>query len=96
MWPALIIVAGVLGWAGCWWLDRPPLHFKTLIKIHNGACFYLGEPLPRHVQLSALEVLHEAGVKTGFIAIIAEARIKFSRNIPLALHQRLRNVLLNP
>lgn len=96
MWPAVIIVAGLLGWAGYWWLDRPPGDFKTLIKIHNGACFYLGDPLPRHAQLSVLELLREAGVKSGFIAITVAARVKFSRQIPPALHQRLRNVVLNP
>jgi len=45
---------------------------------------------------SLFDILQEAQVKSGFIAITSEARVKFSRNIPEAIHQQLRNVLLNP
>ena len=41
------------------------------------------------------EVLSDAGVTSGFIAITDADRVHFSRNIPAALRQRLRNVLLN-
>ncbi len=96
MGPVWIMVVGALGLVVYWWLDRPPFNARTLIKIHNGGCFFLGVPLPRHGQLAALEILQEGGVKTGFIAIMANSRVKFSRTIPARLHQRLRNVLLNP
>ena len=43
----------------------------------------------------AEEVLAAAGVKSGFIAIMPDQRVRFSRSVPAAIHQRLRNVLLN-
>lgn len=42
------------------------------------------------------EILDRAGVKNGFVALMPNARVKFSYQIPKAIHQRLRNVVLNP
>ena len=53
-----------------------------------GAIF---EPTREHVS----EILSEAKVSKGFIAITSDNRVKFSKQIPAAVHQRLRNVLLN-
>ena len=91
-----ICLIGLIG-LGCFFLcDRPPLNPKCLIRINNGAAFVSGEPLPRHVMMSVADILHAAQVKTGFIAITSAARVKFSQNIPEAIRQQLRNVVLNP
>ena len=92
----VICLVGMLGLAVFFLWNRPPLNPKCLIRIHNSAGFVSGEPLPRHVMLSLADILHEAQVKTGFIAITADARVKFSRTVPEKFHQRLRNLVLNP
>lgn len=92
----VICLMGLIGLALVVLRDRPPLNTKCLIRIHNGAGFVTGEPLPRHVMLSLIDILHGAQVKTGFIAITSEARVTFSRNIPEAIHQQVRNIVLNP
>ena len=74
----------------------PPLNAITVLRIRNGGAFISGDSLPLHVKLSVAEIIHEAGLKKGFIAITSDRRVKFSRNIPTVIHQRLRNVLLNP
>jgi hypothetical protein len=48
-----------------------------------------------HAREHLTEILSDAQVSRGFIAITPANRIVFSRNIPAAVHQRLRNVLLN-
>lgn len=74
----------------------PPPNARCLIRIRNGAAFVSGESLPHHVLSSIADVLHTSGIKSGFIAIMPNGRVKFSCQIPKALHQRLRNVVLNP
>jgi hypothetical protein len=61
-----------------------------------GRCFVQGQAVPHHVLSSVAELLQAAGVKRGFIAITPDSRVKFSCQIPKAIHQRLRNVVLNP
>jgi hypothetical protein len=41
------------------------------------------------------EIVAEAGVKAGAFWVTADNRVGFTRSIPAAIHQRLRNVLLN-
>lgn len=92
----VVCLIGLIGLVVFFLRDRPPLNTKCLIRIHNGAGFVTGEPLPRHVMLSLADILHEAQVKTGFIAITADARVNFSRTVPEKFHQQLRNLVLNP
>jgi hypothetical protein len=96
--PVIIAVCliGLIGLAVFFLRDRPPLNTKCLIRIHNGAAFVSGEPLPRHVMMSVADILHAAQIRTGFIAITSDPRVTFSRNIPEAIRQQLRNVVLNP
>jgi hypothetical protein len=88
---ALVLLGGWLGWRSC----LPPLGTKSLLRIRNGAVFLSGEPLTRQTLMAVADLIHQAGVRSGFIAILPERRIKFSRQIPAQLHQQLRNVLLN-
>jgi len=92
----VVCLIGLIGLAVFFLRDRPPLNTKCLIRIHNGAGFVSGEPLPRHVMMAVADILHGAQVKTGFIAITSDPRATFSRNIPEAIRQQLRNVVLNP
>ena len=95
MWVGIIVVGAIVAL-----IVRvsflPPLNAITVLRIRNGGAFISGDSLPLHVKLSVAEIIHEAGLKKGFIAIASDRRAKFSRNIPPTIHQRLRNVLLNP
>jgi len=73
----------------------PPLTAETLICFRNGAVVVTRGKLLPHAKSAIAEVLGEAGVINGFIAVVAGPRVRFSRNIPTTIHQRLRNILLN-
>jgi hypothetical protein len=73
----------------------PPRDPETLIRIRNGGLFFLGQDVKPHAKMSVLEIIRESSVKSGFIAMTPGRRVKFSWSIPKAIHQRLRNVLLN-
>lgn len=42
------------------------------------------------------EVLDEAGIRSGTIHASGAGRYSFSRHVPEAVHQRLRNILVSP
>lgn len=95
MW--LLIVIGVaIGAFGTIWLGFvPPLNAKTLLRIQNSTVLVKRGQLRPHAKDSTTEVLRCANVTRGFIAIVPGPCVKFSRSIPPAIHQRLRNILLN-
>jgi len=96
MWFCFLFLVAVVVLALFWSGHLPPPNARSLIRIRNGKCFVLKEALPHHVTSSVTEILRQEGVKKGFIAITPTGRVKFSHHIPKALHQRLRNVVLNP
>ena len=73
----------------------PPLGSEVLIRLRRGKVVVRRGHLRTPLKDDAEEVLAGAGVKSGFIAIMPDKRVRFSRTIPTELHQRLRNVLLN-
>ena len=73
----------------------PPRKASTVVRIRAGRMVMQRGQLRSQVRDDVQDVLAGAGVKTGFIAITGGSQVCFSRNIPRALHQRLRNVLLN-
>lgn len=87
----LLFVAVLLVWLRF----VPPPHAATLIRIRNG----IPKVTKGNIRSDALEhvsqILHEAGVVGGFIAVIGDNKLVFSRKVPPQIHQRLRNVLLN-
>lgn len=87
----LLFVAVLLVWLRF----VPPPHAATLIRIRNG----LPKATKGNVRSDALEhvsqILREAGIADGFIAVIGDNKLVFSRKVPPQIHQRLRNVLLN-
>lgn len=68
---------------------------RTLIRVRaDGIAVERGQISARAAQHVA-DVLREAGLREGHIAITSANKVSFSRHIPPALHQRLRNILLN-
>jgi hypothetical protein len=73
----------------------PPPHASTLLRIRAGALHVARGRLQPHAREHVAEILLEVGISRGFVAVTPTNRVTFSRNIPAAIHQRLRNVLLN-
>lgn len=73
----------------------PPPHASTLMHFRSGTIRVTRGRLKPHAKEHVTEILSEAGVSKAFIAITSNNRVTFSRRIPSAVHQRLRNVLLN-
>lgn len=68
---------------------------ETVVRFRAGKISMKRGTLRSQVRDDLAEVLTGAGVANGFICINREKRVSFSRSIPQAFHQRLRNVLLN-
>ena len=95
MWLIPIVCMALLAFAAVWFGFVPPPHASTLLHIRAGAVRVTRGSLRPYARQHVTEVLSEAGVSSGFIAITPGNRVAFSRQIPTAIHQRLRNVLLN-
>lgn len=88
----ILIIAALL--ALWWWLDPPVSRCDTLVTFGQGkAVLQRGQFRPA-VLAEVRTLLHEAGIAKGHIGI-TNRRVAFSRSIPKALHQKLRNVILN-
>lgn len=91
----ILVLAAVLAVAFFGLGFLPPPHASTVIKIAGEAV----EVRRGHVQGQArehvTEILREAGVTRGFIALTSQSRVVFSRSVPETIRQRLRNVLVN-
>jgi len=96
MWWLLTAVALAVVWFFAFLLGfiAPP-NARLLIKIHDGRLQVTRGQLRAQPREFISEILREARVTTGFIAITFYRRAAFSRNIPGQIRQRLRNVLLN-
>jgi hypothetical protein len=73
----------------------PPPYATTLMRIKGDKLTVKKGRLRSEAKDSLAEILREANVSSGFIAITSDNRVKFSRSIPPAIRQRIRNVLLN-
>jgi hypothetical protein len=73
----------------------PPPHASTLIRIRGGVLQIRKGQLILHARGRVGDLLTEASVADGFIAVTPGNRVAFSRNIPAAIRQQLRNVILN-
>ena len=95
----LLLVIGILLLAAFFfvWLGFvPPPNAGTLIRIRDGSLHVSRGNLRPHVKEHVTDILRDAKVTNGFIAITSGNRLMFSRRIPTQVHQRLRNVILNP
>jgi hypothetical protein len=95
MWLIPVACLVVLGFAAVRFGYVPPPGARTVLHVRAGDIRVAGSRLKPHAKADVAEILSEAGVSRGFIAVTRENRVKFSRHIPAAIHQRLRNVLLN-
>jgi hypothetical protein len=93
----LVIVVLLLAAFSLVWLGFvPPPNTSTLIRIRDGSLQVSRGNLRPHVKEHVSDILRDAKVTKGFIAITSSNRLMFSRRIPARVHQRLRNVILNP
>jgi hypothetical protein len=96
MWWLLIAVAIAAVWLIAILFDFvPPPNAKILIKIHHGELHLTRGQLRAQPREFITDILQEAKVTKGFIAITYYKRAAFSRSVPNDIRQRLRNVLLN-
>lgn len=91
----VLILAGL-----AWWLLigiglLPSPFSRTTIRIRNGQIRIAGADLPSRAREHVADVVREAGLHGGFIAVSKARRVTFSRGIPEGIRQRLRNILLN-
>ena len=73
----------------------PPPNASILVRVSAGSIRVVRGTLRFHAREHLADILTDAKVSKGFIAISAGNKVTFSRTIPAAIHQRLRNVLLN-
>ena len=96
MWWLLIVIVLAAVWFFAMILGFiPPPRARILIRIHNNHLHITRGQLRAQPREFVTEILQQANVRKGFVAITASKRASFSRNIPRDIQQRLRNVLLN-
>jgi hypothetical protein len=96
MWWFLIATVAAILWLAATSLGFvPPLTAKILIKIHHNHLHVTRGRLRAQSREFVTEILQQANITSGFVAITYSKRAAFSRNIPRDVQQRLRNVLLN-
>jgi hypothetical protein len=96
MWWLLTVIALAILWYFAMTLGLiAPANTKTLVKIHDGSLHITRGQLRAQSREFVAEILQQANITNGFIAITHSKRAAFSRNIPRDIQQRLRNVLLN-
>ncbi|MCX6873853.1 MAG: DUF3634 family protein [Verrucomicrobia bacterium] len=92
--PPLVGLLILLCLLAIWYFEWvPPLGAVTFIRIRSGSLHLVRGTVRAPVLSDLTDILRPAGVTTGFICINGERRIVFSRSIPAAIHQPLRNVL---
>ena len=91
----LVIGFGGLAVLAVWLRFIPPPHAVVLIRVRSGMVRIRRGKVKSHAKEQITDILQESHVKRGFIAVTCNDRVFFSRQIPSAAHQRLRNVLLN-
>lgn len=90
-----VVAAGALGWLAVSLGFIPPPWAETVVRIGKRRVWLKRGQLRTQARDDLAEVLSGFGIENGFIAISAIGQVSFSRNLPRAIHQRLRNVLLN-
>ncbi len=70
------------------------LFSTTAISYEKGRCVAVKGKLPGSILRDLADCLGEAGIARGEIWLAGNGRVSFSRDIPDALYQRLRNILV--
>jgi hypothetical protein len=95
MWFSVIAFVIAFAVTAVWLGFVPPPHATTLVRIRQGRIRVSRGRVRQHTQEFLSNIIAEAGVSRGFIAVTSGNRVSFSVGIPPALHQRLRNIMLN-
>jgi len=90
-----VVAAAAIGWLAPMLGIVPSPWAATVVRFRRGRVMVTRGRLRPQVREDLTEVLGGFGVERGFIAISANGQVSFSRTIPPATRQRLRNVLLN-
>jgi hypothetical protein len=93
-----LLVLGVLvglAFLAVWQGFLPPPHATTLIRIRDGMVQVRRGKVRPETKEHIADIMRDVGVADGYIAITPGNWVAFSRRIPPAIHQRLRNVVLN-
>lgn len=90
----IVIIAGTALLALWWCLDPPRPGFDTLISIDHGEAALKSGHVRPTVLADVRTLVSDARIGKGWIGI-THRRVAFSRSIPMALRQKLRNVILN-
>ena len=73
----------------------PPPHATVLIRVRGEKLNVARGRVRAQAHEFVSDIVREAAITKGFIAVTPAKRVFFSREIPRSIHQRLRNVLLN-
>lgn len=95
IWLVIILGLAALACGAVWFGLLPPPHASTLVHVRHGSIRVTRGRLRPETREQVREILAEAGVARGFVAVTPGNRVAFSWRIPNTVHQRLRNVLLN-
>lgn len=68
---------------------------RTVIRIHRGEIRVEGVDPGARAKEHVADVIRDAMLMRGFIAISSRRQVTFSRGVPPEMRQRLRNILLN-
>lgn len=68
---------------------------RSVIRIRHGEIRVEGAELAPRAKAHVADVIRIEMVMSGFIAISPRGDVSFSRSVPNAIRQRLRNILLN-
>ncbi len=94
--PAFVVILVIAGIVALWWvLDPPTVGADILIVIRQGRVTVTKGHLRPPVLADVRALIETTRISRGHITV-SHRRVSFSRTIPRDLHQRLRNVLLNP
>ena len=91
----LLVVTGIAAWILVLIGAIPSPFSRTTILIRDGQIRIRGADLPPRARDHVVDVIRETHLSGGFITVSSDVRVGFSRSIPEALRQRLRNILLN-
>ena len=95
-----LLVRAVLVVVVIWWLlvafgIAPSPFSRTTIRIRNGQIRIDGAELSQRAKEHVADVIRDAMLFKGFITLSAKRYVGFSREVPEAMRQTLRNILLN-
>jgi hypothetical protein len=94
-WLGISAIAAILGSLLVQLGIIPPPHATVLIRVRGEKIWVTRGRMKPQAHEFVSDIIREAAVTNGYIAVTPGRRVFFSWAIPRSVHQRLRNVLLN-